>query len=134
VSPGGRVHRLELSTSGLTSSSVWVQAVLEDKAGAVYDHDAEFWDESGYDEGAWHEWVTASRAEFKVKQAGFHQVRLKADPELAGAALPVTVRIAAAAMDPAPLAWFGSFAMLVAVVSFVFSAMKRTAWSGTARK
>ncbi|MFY7951069.1 MAG: hypothetical protein ACOVT5_01055, partial [Armatimonadaceae bacterium] len=134
LSPGGRVHRLELSTSGLSSSSVWVQAVLEDSAGAVYDQDAEFWDESGYDDGPWHEWVTSSRAEFKVKQAGFHQVRLKADPELAGSAYPVTVRIASAAMDPAPLAWFGIFAMLVSVVSFVLSAQKRTAWSGTARQ
>lgn len=135
LGPGGRVHRLELTTNGLSSSSLWVQAILEDDAGAVADHDAEFWDESGYDEdGVWHEWDFSSRTEFRVSKPGFHQVRLKADPELAGSTAPVTVRVAAAAMDPAPLLWYGFFASIVATVSLIFAAVKRNAWSGKSVK
>lgn len=108
----GRVHRLRLSTR-LSGASLWVQAVLEDAEGPVLDTDSEFWDESGYDDGPWHEWVLDSSQDFRLQKAGNYAVRLLAEPEVVGADAPVEVTIEEGVLYPVYLGWFGGVGLLL---------------------
>jgi hypothetical protein len=112
LTAAGKVHRLRLSTSGLTGTSVFAQAVVEDDQGPVFDADGEFWDESGYEDGeSWHESDLSSQSDFKLSKAGSHYITLTADPETAAAGAPVSVAIEQGVLHAPPLAWFGFLAL-----------------------
>ena len=108
LTAAGKVHRLRLGTSGLTETSIFTQAIVEDAEGPVFDTDGEFWDESGVDDdGSWHESDTSSQSDFKLAKAGSYYVRLTADPETAATNAPVSFAIEQGVMHPTPLAIFG---------------------------
>lgn len=116
----GKVHRLRLWTNGLTETSVFAQAVVEDAEGPVFDTDGEFWDESGVDDdGSWHESDLQSQSDFKLAKAGNYYVRLTADPETAATNAPVSFAIEEGVMHPTPLAVFGWIGL---PLGFVFMA------------
>lgn len=106
-------HRLYLATGSLSQTSVWVQGVLEDTSGPIFEAEQEFWDETGYDDGPWHEWVTESKADFRLLNAGKFNVRVYADPEATATATPVYVRIYEGVMHATPLAWFGGIGLVL---------------------
>jgi hypothetical protein len=127
----GKVHRLRLSTSGFSQSSLFVQAIVEDGEGPVFDADGEFWDESGTDsEGYWHESDLSSKADFKLAKAGPHYINLIADPETAAAGAPVSVSIEQGVLHPPPLAWFGFLALPIGFCFMIAGAPETTkaAW------
>lgn len=130
LTPNAKVHRMRLSTSGLSQTSLWAQAVLEDDQGPVLDADGEFWDETGYDDGYWHEWVTESYQDFRVAKAGFYRVRLRADPEQPSSASPATVRIEAGVLYPPYLAWYGFIALGLGFVFLAAGGSSQKAWTG----
>ncbi len=109
----GFPHRLALSSGGLSQTSVWVQGVLEDANGPIFEAEQEFWDETGYDEGPWHEWVTDSKSDFRLAQAGSFRVRVYADPETAAAGVPITVRVYEDVMHATPFVWFGGIGLVL---------------------
>jgi Domain of unknown function (DUF4178) len=109
----GAPHRLYLASGGLSQTSVWVQGVLEDASGPVFEAEQEFWDETGYDDGQWHEWVTESQADFRLAKAGEFRVRIYADPEAAAATVPVSVRIYEGVAHATPFAWFGGIGLVL---------------------
>lgn len=133
LTDAGRVHRLHLSTQML-GTSVWVQAVLEnEKAGAMFGADEEFWDESGSDsDGAWHEWVLESRKEFRLAKAGDVYVRLFADPEAAATNVPVSFKVEKNVMYPLHFLTFGLIALPIGLGFLIASASSTTsaAWAG----
>ncbi|MGC4044683.1 MAG: hypothetical protein QM758_12885 [Armatimonas sp.] len=127
----GKVHRLRLSSSGFTESSIFVQAVVEDAEGPVFDTDGEFWDESGTDDdGAWHESDLSTYSDFKLAKPGPYYVNLIADPETAAANAPVSVAIEQGVLHPPPLAWFGFVALPIGFCFMVAGAPEtaKTAW------
>ncbi|WP_309715994.1 DUF4178 domain-containing protein [Armatimonas sp.] len=113
LKPENSPHRLYLSSGGLNQTSVWVQGVLEDASGPVFEAEQEFWDETGYDDGAWHEWVTDSNTDFRLNKAGDFKVRLYADPEAAATGAPITVRVYEGVRHATPLAWFGGIGLVL---------------------
>lgn len=112
----GAPHRLYLATSSLSQTSVWVQGVLEDASGPVFEAEQEFWDETGYDDGPWHEWVTESKADFRLAKPGDYRVRVYADPEAAATGAPVVVRLYEGVPHATPLAWFGGIGLVLGTV------------------
>ncbi|MFM7322615.1 MAG: DUF4178 domain-containing protein [Armatimonadota bacterium] len=130
LSPANRVHRLSLRTTGLSQSSLWVQALLEDAEGLSVDTDAEFWDETGFDEdGAWHESYVSSDMDFRVVKQGTYAVKLVADPETVGANYPVTVVLTARGMHPAPLLAFGIGSLCVGALSLILAQTLKPTWA-----
>jgi hypothetical protein len=127
----GKVHRLRLSASGFSQSSIFVQALVEDAQGPIFDADGEFWDESGTDsDGAWHESDLSSQSDFKLAKAGPHYVNLIADPETAAAGAPVSVAIEQGVLHSPPLAWFGFLALPIGFCFMVAGAPStaKAAW------
>src|SRR6185436_6298937 len=109
-------------SSSLASTSMWVQGVVENAdAGPVFDVDGEFWDESGYDDGPWHEWVLESHREFRLDEPGEVFVRLFADPEAAASGAPVSFVLEEGVMYPTYLLAFGVVGLIVAIVSLLAS-------------
>ncbi len=106
-------HRLSLASGGLSQTSVWVQGVLEDAGGAVFEAEQEFWDETGYDDGPWHEWVTDANTDFRLAKAGDFRVRVYADPEAAATSVPIMVRVYEDVRHATPLAWFGGIGLVL---------------------
>ncbi len=131
----GRIHRLRLS-SQLTGTSMWVQALVEDDAGPVIDADAEFWDESGYDEGPWHEWVLETSADFRLQQAGGYFIRVFADPEAAATSAPIAVSLEEGVPTPLPLAVFSIGGLALSVVLLIAGSpgVGKKVWEGTASR
>jgi hypothetical protein len=131
-----RPHRLYIS-SAMTGTSMWVQAVVEKQdAGLLFGTDEEFWDESGYDEGAWHEWVLDSWKEFRLAQEGDVYVRVFADPETASQNAPISFKIEENVMYPT---YFLTFGWIALPLSFGFllassSANAKGAWKNMADK
>ena len=109
----GFPHRLLLESGSLSQTSVWVQGVVEDAGGAVFEADQEFWDETGYDDGPWHEWVTESKADFRLARVGDFRVRIYADPEASATGTPITVRVHEDVLHATPLAWFGGIGLVL---------------------
>ncbi|MBC8104149.1 MAG: DUF4178 domain-containing protein [Cytophagales bacterium] len=138
LNSAGRVHRLSVSTS-LASTSMWVQAVVEnEEAGALFDTEGEFWDESGSDsEGPWHEYSLESRQEFRLERAGNIYVRLFADPEASAANSPVSFKVEENVLYPIPPLILGIVLLPVGLVFLVRSSptIAARAWEGmTSRK
>lgn len=127
----GKVHRLRLGASGFSQSSIFVQALVEDADGPVFDADGEFWDESGTDsDGAWHESDLSSQSDFKLTKPGPYYVNLIADPETSAANAPVSIAIEQGVLHPPPLAWFGFLALPIGFCFMVAGAPETTkaAW------
>jgi hypothetical protein len=121
-----RVYRLRIS-SNLSSTSMWVQGVVENAdQGPVFDVDGELWDESGYDDGPWHEWVLESHREFRLDEPGDVYVRLFADPEASAAGAPVSFALEEGVMYPTYLLTFGVLGLLMAV-GFLLASSPATA-------
>jgi hypothetical protein len=81
LGPEGRVHRLTIN-GAMTETSAWVAGVLERAdGGQTIDAQGELWDESGYDEGYWHESNLRAHRDFVVRQPGTYYVRLYAEGE-----------------------------------------------------
>jgi len=77
----GRVYRLQLSGS-MREESNWVQAILEDEQEQeLFSSERDMWDESGYDDGPWHESDLNASRDFVVKKPGNYYVRLFSEPE-----------------------------------------------------
>ena len=130
LSPSNRVHRIHLQTLGLSQTSLWVQALVEDAEGLSVDADAEFWDETGVDEdGAWHEEYVSANSDFRVSKPGNYSVKLVADAESAGASYPVTVTLSARRMHPEPLLHFGIWSLIFGILSLVLSRTLKPAWA-----
>nr|WP_309685345.1 DUF4178 domain-containing protein [Armatimonas sp.] len=109
----GFPHRLYLASGSLSQTSVWVQGVMEDASGPIFEAEQEFWDETGYDDGPWHEWVTESKTDFRLAKAGNFRIRLYADPEVAASTTPITVRVYEGGLHATPLAWFGGIGLVL---------------------
>jgi len=117
----GRVHRLNVETS-LTQTSMWVQAVVEDASGELFDAEREFWDESGTDsDGAWHESDLRASRDFRLAQAGNYYVRLFADPEAAATSAVVRFTLREAVIFPTYLIIFGVFSLVLGGVFLLAS-------------
>lgn len=118
----GYPDRLYLASGSLSQTSVWVQGVLEDASGPVFEAEQEFWDETGYDDGPWHEWVTDSKTDFRLARAGDFRVRVYADPEDAASATPIMVRVYEGVVHATPLAWFGGVGLVLGTLIWLAGA------------
>jgi hypothetical protein len=130
-----RVYRLRIS-SQMTSTSMWVQGVLESSdAGAVFDVDEEFWDESGYDEGAWHEWILEAHKEFRLDAPRDVFVRLYSDPEAAAANAPISWQLEEGVRYPTYFLTFGLIFIFVAFAWLIAGAegVGGKVWQGMAK-
>ncbi|MGV3724482.1 MAG: DUF4178 domain-containing protein [Actinomycetota bacterium] len=77
----GRIYRLQLSGS-MREESNWVQAILEDdQEQELFSSERDMWDESGYDDGYWHESDLNASRDFIVKKPGKYFVRIFSEPE-----------------------------------------------------
>jgi hypothetical protein len=113
-----RVYRLRIS-SQMSSTSMWAQGVVESAdAGAVFDVEDEFWDESGSDsDGAWHEWVLEAHKEFRLDAPRDIYIRLFADPEAAAANAPISFQLEEGVRYPN---YFLTFGLIFIFVSFIW--------------
>lgn len=114
LTAAGRVHRLRVS-SDLSQSAAWVQAVIEDDAGDLFNAGGEFWDERGHDnEGAWHEYNLQAQSDFLLSQPGNVYVRVYAEPEAAGGSGGnVSFIVEQGVLYPPYLATFGTLSLLL---------------------
>lgn len=77
----GRIYRLQLS-GRMREESNWVQAILEDdQEQELFSSERDMWDESGYDDGYWHESDLNASRDFLVKKPGKYYVRIFSEPE-----------------------------------------------------
>ena len=126
LTKANKVHRLKVSTS-ISQTSVWVQAVVEDKAGELFDTQADMWDETGYDdEGSWHEYSLNSSKDFKVAQPGQYFVRLYAEPEPAAANATVNFALEEGVMYPTYLIAFGVAGLILGIIFVCAGAPDKT--------
>jgi hypothetical protein len=111
-----RPYKLKLWTEAMSQSSLAAMAVIEDKEGAAYSAQQEFWDESGYDDGAWHEWNLQSTSTFRLAKPGEYNIRLYADPEVNTAQHQVAFELEQGVWDVTPLYWFGGIALALGII------------------
>jgi hypothetical protein len=100
----------------MSSSSLAAMAVIEDKDGAAFSDQQEFWDESGYDDGPWHEWSLTSYTNFRLAQPGEYTIRLYADPEPTTAMNRVAFEVEQGVWDATPLYWFGGVGLVLGIL------------------
>jgi hypothetical protein len=127
-----RVYRLRIS-SQLSSTSMWVQGVVEAADfGAVFDVNEEFWDESGYDDGSWHEWVLESHKEFRLDAPRQVFIRLYADPEAAAMNAPISFQLEEGVRYPRHFLTFGLIFSFVGICWLIAGAEGTggKAWEG----
>ncbi len=129
-----RVYRLRLWSS-LTSTSMWVQGVLENTdASPFFDVDQEFWDESGTDsDGAWHEWQLQVSKDFRLDQRRDVYVRLFADPEAAAANAPISFALEEGVLDYGPFLAYGLTGMGIGIVFLIMAGTGGKVWDGMAK-
>jgi hypothetical protein len=129
LAQANRVYRLRVS-SQLTSTSMWVQGVVENADSSPYfDVSQEFWDESGADsDGSWHEWVLDAKQEFRVDQPKEVYVRLFADPEAAAANAPVSFALEEGVMNWVPFLWFGLFSIVAGFIVLMIAGSGKRVW------
>lgn len=76
LDPARSVHSLQVY-GYMTQSSAWVQGVIETAQGdEVLESQGDFWDESGYDDGPWHEWYLSNESYFVASTPGPYYVRV----------------------------------------------------------
>lgn len=81
LDPKQPLHRLVIYGQ-MTETSAWVAGVLEAPDGQeLIGTQRDFWDESGYDEGYWHESDLRAQTDFRVTQPGPYHVRLYVEPD-----------------------------------------------------
>lgn len=86
LDPSQRVHALIVHGS-MTQSSAWVQGVMETADGIeLLESQGDFWDESGYDDEAWHEWNLSSHSYFLAREKTPYYLRLYAERDSPGGA------------------------------------------------
>jgi hypothetical protein len=80
LSPEHGVHLIRMEADIVDNSSSAVALELLDAAGSpVNEVEADFWSESGYDDGPWREWETAKDYYFRVEQEGNYYAKLYLD-------------------------------------------------------
>lgn len=119
LNPGQRIHRLVI-WGNMREASAWVAGVLETADGTeLIGTQRDFWDESGYDDGYWHEWDLRAQTDFVVKQPGPYFIRLytEKDPSR-GTFQNVGYELKGGVLYPHYLMTFGIVALLVSVLFF----------------
>jgi hypothetical protein len=121
LDPTTPVHQLSI-WANMTQSSAWVAGVLEAADGTeLVGTDRDFWDESGYDDGAWHEWDLRADSNFVAKDKGPYYIRLYVEPgSTAGNYQNVGYELRAGILHSTYLGIFGFFSLLLSLWFFWF--------------
>jgi hypothetical protein len=116
LDPSRPVHQLSIWAT-LSQSSAWVAGVLEAADGAeLIGTQRDFWDETGYDDGPWHEWDLRSDSNFVAREPGPYYIRLYAEPDApSGNYQNVGFELRSGLMHSTYLGWFGSLSLLLAL-------------------
>jgi hypothetical protein len=118
LSGGGKLYRLEINGS-MREESHWVQAILEDEEEQeLFSAERDMWDESGYDDGYWHESDLHASRDFIVRKAGNYFVRLYSEPDpgrMPGATATASFRLKEGVVYPVYLACFGLMTFVLGI-------------------
>jgi hypothetical protein len=128
LEPKQRIYRLVVRGT-MTQASAWVAGVLEAADGTeLVGAQGDLWDESGYDDEAWHEWDLNAQTEFVIRKPGPYYLRLYAEKDPPGGSYgDASYELYAGAIYPGYLLAFGVFALVVALVFFAIANKERLA-------
>jgi hypothetical protein len=139
LDPNAKIHRLRVSAS-MTQAAAWVAGVVESEEEIpIQDAQGDFWDESGYDDGSYHESDLSAQSDFLVTGTGPFYVRVYTEPE-PGAVSPyggstpsygnVSFELSEGVKSARWLGWFGLIALPMSLVFFSMGSSERIAkWS-----
>jgi hypothetical protein len=112
------IHRLEINGS-MRDESNWVQAILEDEQEQeLFSSERDMWDESGYDDGYWHEADLHASRDFVIKKPGNYFVRIFSEPDpgrVIGPTSTASFKLKDGVVYPPYLGWFGLIAFLLSL-------------------
>jgi hypothetical protein len=113
----GRVHVLEVNGQ-LHEQSSWVQAILEDEEELeLIAADRDMWDESGYDDGHWHESDLHGSTHFLVTKPGNYYVRMYTEPEGIPGGGQASFLLKENVLAPL---WPGLYSLLAGIMGIIF--------------
>jgi hypothetical protein len=121
LDPGKHIHRLAISGS-MHEASAWVAGVLEAGDGTeLVGTQRDFWDESGYDEGYWHESDLSAQTDFVARSRGPYFLRLYVERDTArGSFQNVGYRLMEGVLYPS---YFFTYAVIVLLIALLFFAL-----------
>ncbi|MDF2441599.1 MAG: hypothetical protein JWN98_2583 [Abditibacteriota bacterium] len=130
------VHRLSISAN-MTQSSAWAAGVLEAADGEeLMAAQRDFWDESGYDDGQWHESDLHTDVNFLAERAGPYYVRLYAEPDADSISRQygdISYEVRSGVVDAKWLGWFGFMMLFVGIGFYVIASQQQLSkWAAAA--
>jgi hypothetical protein len=127
LDPRKHIHRLTISGS-MSEASAWVAGVLETEDGTeLIGTQRDFWDESGYDEGHWHESDLNAKTDFVVRKPGPYFLRLYVERDASrGSFQNVGFRLHEGVLYPSYYFIYGGIVLVIAVLFFALSAKPPT--------
>ncbi|HEX8551779.1 MAG TPA: DUF4178 domain-containing protein [Abditibacteriaceae bacterium] len=119
LDPSRRVHTLQVFGT-MTQASAWVQGVVESAQGdEVLEAQGDFWDESGYDDGPWHEWKLSNYSYFVADTPGPYYIRLYAERDTPNGAFGnAGYVLRSGVVYPNYLGWFAFSAFSLSLLFF----------------